>query len=71
MTDDWIDFVITKIRQEANAQIPPLQEKIALADAIELAKAQEENLGKFTKRVTAVDRTGGQLQGGIVIVKVD
>ena len=68
MTDEWIDYVVEKIRDEATAAVPPLQNKLDLADAIELARSQP---GKLTKVVTAVDRTGGQLEGGITIIKIN
>ncbi len=58
MTDDWVDFVCAKLE---------LQGKWNLAEAILLAKDQE----KLTKVVTSVDRTNGQLTGGINITKVD
>ncbi|MCP3930334.1 MAG: hypothetical protein GY705_14665, partial [Bacteroidetes bacterium] len=58
MTDDWVDFVCAKLE---------LQGKGNLAEAILLAKDQE----KLTKVVTSVDRTNGQLTGGINITKVN
>jgi len=58
MTDDWVRDVCQKLRTQG---------KIHLGNAIENALDQ----GKLVKVVTSVDRTGGELIGGINITKID
>ncbi len=58
MTDDWIRFVAQKLRDQGNN---------ALGNSVEEALDD----GILTKVVTAVDRTSGQLSGGIAIIKVE
>jgi hypothetical protein len=57
LTDDWIRDVCQKLRDKGKPEI---------GDAVELAL----DTGKLTKVVTTVDRTGGQLTGGINVMKI-